>query len=157
MEYSDYVKVEMAPCLNGKCERFYQTELIRDDTKMKGLDGTWHARYYGKNHDVSGWYWQTVYQAKGSHANWMYQLDKHHNQVKIRITLSNEGSSRGEYHILDNLEVKGWACDKPVEKIAKCKTTTCAYVSGPLMFVIAFLDVSWHEELENTKKIGRKI
>jgi hypothetical protein len=86
-------------------------------------------RYYRKGHMYHGWYWQTVYQAKGSHANWMYQLDKHHNQVRIRITLKSN-SDYSEQHILDNLEVKGWACDKPVEKVVKCKTTSCSYSSG---------------------------
>jgi hypothetical protein len=104
MEYSDYVKVEMAPCLNGKCERFYQTELIRGDTKGNLGRRSIHDRYHG-------WYWQTVRQAKGRNANWMYQLDKDHNQVRIRITLKSN-DNYNERHILDNLEIKGWACKK---------------------------------------------
>ena len=106
MEYSDYVKVELAPCLNGKCESFYQTELIRADTKGNLGGRSIHDRYHG-------WYWQTVRQAKGRDANWMYQLDKHHNQVRIRITLKSD-DNYNERHILDNLEIKGMACDKVV-------------------------------------------
>merc|ERR1711865_504773 len=60
-----------------------------------------------------GWYWQTVRQAKGRNANWMYQLDKHHNQVRIRITLKSN-DNYNERHILDNLEIKGWGCAKGV-------------------------------------------
>jgi len=112
LEYSDYVKVEMAPCLNNKCERFYPTELIRGDTKGNLGRRSIHDVYHG-------WYWQTVRQAKGRSANWMYQLDKHHNQVRVRITLKSN-SDYAERHILDNLEIKGWACTKEEKYTREC-------------------------------------
>jgi hypothetical protein len=121
MEYSDYVKVELAPCLNGKCESFYQTELIRADTKGNLGRRSINDRYHG-------WYWQTVRQAKGSAANWMDQLDKHHNQIRIRITLKSD-DNYNERHILDNLEIKGMACDKG--NAAACTAQYCTqYQSG---------------------------
>jgi hypothetical protein len=98
-------QIELAPCLNGKCEGFYETEIIRGDTKGNLYRRSIHDIYHG-------WYWQTVRQAKGSAANWMDQLDKHHNQIRIRITLKSN-DDYNERHILDNLEVKGWGCEKP--------------------------------------------
>jgi hypothetical protein len=83
MEYSDYVKVELAPCKDGKCESFATTKLLRDD--------------------FGGWSWKT--------GKWLGTLDYHHTQIKLRVTLHST-SNYAERHILDNLEVVGWGCSK---------------------------------------------
>ena len=104
MEYSDYVHVQLAPCLNGRCEGYQSTKLIRADTKAnlgrRSISDAYH-----------GWYWQTVLQASGSDASWLSNLDRHHNQVRIRVTLKSD-QNYSERHLLDNLVVSGWGCTK---------------------------------------------
>jgi len=111
MEYSDFVEVRLAACTSSSassCGGYVTTKLLRDD--------------------FGGWYWQLV------NGYWLSHLNPNHTHIRIKITMHSDvsytGSSHYEAHILDNLQVMGWGCDKPVEKVVKCKTTSCSYSSG---------------------------
>jgi len=92
MEYSDYVEVRLSACTSSSsrsCGSYATTKLLRDD--------------------FGGWYWQI------KEGNWLSQLNPNHSHIRVKVTMHNSGSRyNAERHILDNLEIIGYACDKVV-------------------------------------------
>jgi hypothetical protein len=114
MEYSDYVKVELAACTSSStrsCGGYVTTKLLRDD--------------------FGGWYWQL------QNGYWLSHLNPNHSHIRIRIRLHST-SNYSERHILDNLEVKGWACDKVVKTAYPTGYPTAFPTGFPTAFPTGF-------------------